>query len=207
MNRKSRINGWKLALSIILCGMLMLFITASAGDPVTFTLSGGSVAENAGAGVHVGDFQLTSADSNPVYSLAGGQGDNGSFNIDGASLYTAASFDYEDGSSYTVVVDVTADNEGVGQETFSVDVSNISPSASSFSITVDEDGSKSGTLPLSGDDTSVSFSVASDPGKGSVDVNGSTGGYIYTPMQMKTGMIVLHTGYPTGTHPIPQRSL
>ncbi len=185
MNSKKWVGS--LLLFVVLCAALAVGLTAYAGEPVTFSLSNNKVSEGSSSGTKVGDFQLTSPDTNPNYSLAGGQGDNGSFSVSGASLYTASAFDYESKSSYTVVVNVTADNEGIGQETFSISVSNVAPSASNASISVTEDGEASGTLPLSGDKTSVSFSIETQPTKGTVSLNSSSGAYTYTPNADENG--------------------
>ncbi len=179
-------SGWKVLISIILCTVLVLAITAYAGETVTFSLGSNAIDEGAVLGTKIGDFQLTSEDTNPIYSLAAGQEDNESFSISGSSLYSAAVFDYETQSSYTVVVNVTADNDGTGQETFTVNINDISPAASSTSISVAEDGSVSGTLPLSGDNTSVTFEKASDPLKGTVNITES-GTYTYAPKLNENG--------------------
>lgn len=173
--------GWKIILPIIICIALVLIGTAYAGDPVTFELTNAGLAENASPGTQIGDFQLTSANTNPSYSLPEGQGDNGCFTLEGVSLFSAASFDYESTSSLTVVVDVTADNGAAGQETFVIDIIDESPQAGNINLSVSEDGSKSGNLPLSGDNTSVSFSLQSGPSKGSVSINSGSGSFTYTP--------------------------
>jgi len=109
-------SGWKVLISIILCTVLVLAITAYAGETVTFSLGSNAIDEGAVLGTKIGDFQLTSEDTNPIYSLAAGQEDNESFSISGSSLYSAAEFDYETQSSYTVVVNVTADNDGTDRK-------------------------------------------------------------------------------------------
>jgi gliding motility-associated-like protein len=79
--------------------------------PTDIALSASSVAENAATGTIVGTLSATDVDAGDTftYTLVSGSGDtdNASFTIDGNTLKTAAVFDYETKSSYSVRVRVT----------------------------------------------------------------------------------------------------
>jgi CSLREA domain-containing protein len=96
--------------------------------PTDISLSPSSVAENQPAGTTVGTMSTTDPDSGDsfTYSLVSGDGDtdNGSFTIDGGSLKTAASFDYEATSSYSIRVQ-TSDGALTYEEAFTITVSDV----------------------------------------------------------------------------------
>jgi sulfatase modifying factor 1 len=79
--------------------------------PTDIALSGASVAENQPSGTAVGTFTTTDPDAGNTftYTLVSGEGsaDNASFTIDGSVLKTAASFNFEGKSSYSVRVKST----------------------------------------------------------------------------------------------------
>ena len=85
----------------------LIFNTA----PTDLALNTTSVAENAASATTVGTLSATDADAGDTftYSLVSGTGstDNASFSIVGSSLNTAAVFDFETKSSYSVRVRVT----------------------------------------------------------------------------------------------------
>src|SRR3954451_466833 len=85
---------------------LPISVTDSA--PTDIALSASSVAENQPVGTTVGAFSTTDPDAGDSfgYSLAGGTGstDNGSFQVSGNTLQTAAGFDFEAKSSYSIRV-------------------------------------------------------------------------------------------------------
>jgi gliding motility-associated-like protein len=85
----------------------LIFNTA----PTDLALNTTSVAENAASATTVGTLSATDADAGDTftYSLVSGTGDadNASFSIAGSSLNTAAVFDFETKSSYSVRVRVT----------------------------------------------------------------------------------------------------
>jgi len=84
--------------------------------PTDVALSNRSVAENQAVGTTVGMLSSTDADSGDThtYSLVPGDGDadNGSFQINGSTLKTNATFDFETKSSYSLRVRST---DGGGQ--------------------------------------------------------------------------------------------
>jgi hypothetical protein len=85
-----------------------------AQAPTGITLSGATVAENAGADVVVGTLAGTDPDSGdaPSFSLVAGAADNALFHIANGQLVTHASFDFEAQASYTVRVRAT-DSSGL----------------------------------------------------------------------------------------------
>jgi len=178
---------WKVILSALIFVVLVFGFAAIAGEPITFEINNTSLSENAASGSFIGEFQLTSEISNPVYTLSSGQGDNVAFSITGASLYSAATFDFEEKNSYYVVVDAAGDEDSSGRETFTINITDIMPVADDIGITIDEDSEASGILPLSGDTTNVVFSALQGPTKGDVDINTATGAYTYTPNADENG--------------------
>jgi len=97
--------------------------------PTGIGLSNGTVAENQPSGTLVGTFTATDPDSGDshTYTLVSGEGDadNASFIIDGNQLKTAAAFDFEAKSSYSIRVRST-DSGGLWTEkVFTVSVTNV----------------------------------------------------------------------------------
>jgi ELWxxDGT repeat protein len=149
--------------------------------PTNIILSASSIAENLSVGTAVGGFSTTDPDAGNTfsYSLVSGTGstDNGSFTIDGGTLKTAASFDYETKNNYSIRVRST-DQEGLWAETqvtitvtdgndvpTSVSLANVvsvllaSANTSSAirlaDVVVTDDGLGTNTFSLSGADASV----------------------------------------------------
>jgi hypothetical protein len=95
----------------------LTFTTDAA--PTDIGLTNTSIAENLPSGTPVGTFSSTDADAGDThtYTLVAGVGstDNASFTIFGAQLRTAASFDFETKSSYSIRVRTT-DNDGLSFE-------------------------------------------------------------------------------------------
>jgi VCBS repeat-containing protein len=85
-------------------------ITVTDGNdtPTDISLSASSIAENQPTGTTVGSFSTADPDvgNTFTYTLVSGDGgdDNASFTIDGDTLKTAASFDFEAESSYSIRV-------------------------------------------------------------------------------------------------------
>ena len=112
--------------------------------PTDITLSGSTIAENAGANAVVGALSTTDPDSGNTftYSLVTGAGDadNASFNISGNSLRATDSFNLETKSSYTIRVRST-DQGGLSTEKpFTITVTNLPPTLDFLSdLTIAED--------------------------------------------------------------------
>ncbi|ARN56914.1 cadherin domain-containing protein [Sedimentisphaera salicampi] len=76
--------------------------------PVNLAIDNSSIDENEPAGTLVGDFTVDDEDPNQTHSYSFVSGlDESSFAIEGTSLKTAESFNYEEKSSYTVKVECT----------------------------------------------------------------------------------------------------
>jgi hypothetical protein len=97
--------------------------------PTDIALSNSSVAENQPVNTVVGTFSTTDPDIGDAftYTLVSGTGDqdNTSFNVNGGSLRTSASFDYETKNSYSIRVRST-DQEGLWAERqFTISITNV----------------------------------------------------------------------------------
>ncbi len=119
--------------------------------PTGISLAGGSVTENSPGGTVAGTLAAVDPDYGDTFSfvLVAGEGDtdNTAFAIDGTSLLTTASFDYEAGASRTVRVRVT-DAEGesferallieVLNEIESLHVTGLTPTVDGFRVSFSE---------------------------------------------------------------------
>lgn len=106
------------------------------------------MAENASAGTAVGTLSSIDPDVGDsfTYSLISGVGDtdNALFTVDGITLKTAASFDYEAQSSYSVRVRSTDQGGLWTEKVFTIGVTNVNeaPTAGTVVKTVNEDGTR-----------------------------------------------------------------
>jgi hypothetical protein len=161
-------------------GFTRTFTIAINGVPTDVALSNASVAENSASGTPVGTFSTT--DPNPgdthTYSLVGGAGsaDNGSFAIVGNELRTAAVFDFEARSSYSVRVRTTDQGGLFFERPFTVTITNVNeaPTAEAGGpYTVADGGSVvlagSATDPDAGDTLAYVWDLDGD------DIYGETG--------------------------------
>lgn len=110
--------------------VLVITVLDVPGDPTDITLSELTGVENAVIGTVVGDFTTTNTDLTDVhtYSLVVGEGDddNASFTIASGQLLTAAVFDYETKSSYTIRVRSTDDDDGFWfEKVFTITVTDV----------------------------------------------------------------------------------
>jgi len=109
--------------------------------PTDITASASSVAENSGAGTTVGTLSTADADGGDThaYTLVSGAGstDNAAFTISGNTLKTAAAFDFEVKSSYSIRVRTTDSGAGAltFEKTLTIAVTNVNekPVLGSFS--------------------------------------------------------------------------
>jgi len=156
------------------------FIENSA--PSDLLLSSASTPENAISGAVVGTLSTTDPDAGNTftYTLVSGSGsaDNGSFTISGNSLRTAAMFDYETKSNYSVRIRTT-DQDGLWYEkAFTITVSNVNETPTDIVLsnsTVAENqpaGTTVGTLSTTDPDEGNTFTYTLVSGSGSAD-NGS----------------------------------
>ncbi len=127
------------------------------------TLSSNTVAENLAAGSAVGNFAVTNATANsPVYTLVSGTGatNNASFTIVGNQLRTAASFNFEAKSSYSIRVRMTSANGLDVQQIFTINVTNVNETPTNITISND---SVSKSAPIG---TQVGLLTGIDPDAG-----------------------------------------
>jgi len=104
-------------------------VTAVNTPPTDIAIASSTVAENQAVGTVVGNFSATDVDGGPTYTYAlvdnATYPDNTAFTIDGNQLKTAASFDYETKSSYSIRVEVSDGHGGTYLETLTINVSNV----------------------------------------------------------------------------------
>ncbi|MEZ6135173.1 MAG: cadherin domain-containing protein [Pirellulaceae bacterium] len=147
--------------------------------PSTVDLSNSVVDENQVIGTVVGALATTDPDVNDsfTYTLVAGDGDadNAQFQIIGNELKTAAEFDFESQSSYTIRVRTT-DLQGLFFETqLGIVVGNINESPSSLTLsqnTIDENlplGSVVGTFSTEDPDGDTEFEYSFIAGPGDLD--------------------------------------
>ena len=146
--------------------------------PTDIALSNSSVAENQPAGTAVGALSSTDPDvgNTFTYSLVAGTGgtDNGSFTISGSTLQTAAAFDFETKSSYSVRLRTTDQGGLWYEEPFTINVTNVNEAPtdialSSSSVAENQPsgslvGVLSGTDPDAGQSAALAFTLV--PGYG-----------------------------------------
>src|SRR5207249_3225761 len=120
--------------------------------PTDISLSPSSIPENQPSGMVVGAFSTTDQDTGDTvtYLLGGGTGatDNASFTITGNTLKTAASFDFEAKSSYSIRVRST-DAGGLSfEKVFTIGVTNVNeaPTAIALSNSSVAENQPSGTV-------------------------------------------------------------
>ncbi|WP_392545123.1 beta strand repeat-containing protein [Oryzobacter telluris] len=172
--------------------------------PQSLALTGTTVAENQASGTTVGTTSSVDPDAgdSATYSLPAGSADNARFSLTGSTLKTAAVFDYETTSSYTVLVRVVDGGGLARQETFTVTVldGNDAPTAvaDTYSGVVGNTRAVLGTtstgahttltgdLPTQndvdpeGDTLSAVAETRSTTGGGTVTIN-SDGSFVYSP--------------------------
>jgi alpha-L-fucosidase 2 len=153
--------------------------SSSNSAPTDMALSNATVAENQPSGTAVGTFTTTDPDSGDTftYSLVSGTGstDNGSFTITNDMLYTAASFNYEAKSSYSIRVRTTDQGSLYYEEAFTITVTNVNETPADVSLsnaTVAESqpsGTAVGSFTSTDPDSGDTFTYALVGGTGSTD--------------------------------------
>ena len=119
--------------------------------PTNISASASSVAENAASGTTVASLSATDADAGDTfkYTLVSGTGDtdNASFTITGNTVSTAAVFDFETKSSYSVRVRVTDAGGLTFEKVFTINVTDVNeaPTALALSNTSVLENAASGT--------------------------------------------------------------
>ncbi|EMI56388.1 cadherin domain-containing protein [Rhodopirellula sallentina] len=156
-------------------------VTVTAGNqaPTTITLDNASVAENAAVDTIVGVLGTTDADASDTftYTLVSGDGDtdNASFSIDGNNLVTAAAFDFETQSSYSVRIRSTDSGDAFVEQSFVISVTDINDVPVAVVLdnaTVSETatvGAVVGGLTTTDEDSGDSFTYSLVSGDGDTD--------------------------------------
>ncbi len=147
--------------------------------PTGIALAPATVAENAASGTTVGTLSATDADTGDTftYALVSGTGstDNASFTISGATLRTAAVFDFETKSSYSVRVRVTDAGGLTFERELTITATNVNEAPTALALsanTVAENaasGTTVGTLNATDIDANDTFTYTLVSGTGSTD--------------------------------------
>jgi hypothetical protein len=148
--------------------------------PTALTLSNSRVAENSATGTNIGAFNTTDPDTGDsfTYSLVSGSGDsdNASFTLEGATLNTAAIFDYETKSGYTIRVRTTDGGGLFFEQSFTISVTDVDETSTLGTLTV-----ASVTQPASGggsvtnNTTNVNYTAPNSSGSATFTYQASNG--------------------------------
>jgi VCBS repeat-containing protein len=165
---------------------VIVTINAMNDTPTDVVLSEIRVDENQPAGTIVGNFTTEDVDASDihVYRLVDGvtYPDNGFFTVEGNVLKTAAVFDFEAKSSYSIKVETDDQNGGAYEEVFVIAVGDVNdaPVLEDQSFVVDENtagGFSVGIVAASDEDAgdSLSYSITAGNETGVFAINSSTG--------------------------------
>jgi len=157
----------------------LITVTDAPDAPTAIALEPAAVPENAPAGTAVGTFATTDEDAGDsfTYDFVGGAGDadNTRFTIVGSQLRTAAPFDFEARSSYSIRVRST-DSDGLSTtRSFTISVSDVNDAPTDIALsgaTVAEDapvGTAVGSFTSTDQDAGDSFTYDFAPGAGDDD--------------------------------------
>ncbi len=156
--------------------------------PTDISLSAASIAENAGANAVIGMLSTSDVDGGEsfTYSLVSGPGDddNAAFNISGDALQANASFDFEAGAAYSVLIRSTDQGGLTFDKSFVIEVTDVNEIPTDITLssefisenagvdaevgtftTTDEDAGDSFTYALvsgAGDDDNGAFNISGD---------------------------------------------
>ena len=157
---------------------------SSLGRPTDIALSATGIAENAPGGAAIGTLTTTDVDAGDTftYTLVSGTGDtdNASFTIDGGTLQTTASFNFETKSSYSVRIR-SADQGGLSTEKqFTIAVTNVNeaPTVTSAAVvSVAENQTAVQTVTGSDPDagTTLTYSISGGADAARFSINSTTG--------------------------------
>ena len=147
--------------------------------PTNIQLSTTSIAENQASGTAVGIFSTTDPDAGNTftYSLVSGDAstDNASFTIDGASLKTAVSFDFETKSSYSIRVRSTDQGGLWFEKQFTITVTNVNEIPTNIQLSASSiaenqaSGTAVGVFSTTDPDAGNTFTYTLVSGTGSTD--------------------------------------
>lgn len=149
-----------------------------APPPYSVGLSSTSIAENLPSGSVVATISAGAGSTAPVtFRLAAGTGgdDNGSFSIVGNELRTAASFNFEHRSNYSVRVEGQDASGVLSTEVFSIWISDVNEPPTALTVSasligeMNDTGAVIGVLTTSDPDQNESFTYSLVPGVGADD--------------------------------------
>ncbi|PYI50308.1 S-layer homology domain-containing protein [Paenibacillus flagellatus] len=167
--------------------------------PTDITLSNGSIAENSPIGTTVGTLGGVSAYMNDTFafSLVSGDGDtdNASFTVNGSGqLLSAASFDFEAKSAYSVRVQAADSNGDPIQKSFAIAVTDVNEAPVAYDrltpvIAGFDSPAISELSAADADGDPLTFSIVGQPGKGVVTLSDADGGrtFSYIPNEGASG--------------------
>ncbi|MEY2613635.1 MAG: Bifunctional hemolysin/adenylate cyclase precursor, partial [Planctomycetota bacterium] len=154
-------------------------VTSVNSAPSDITLSSSLIAENSGVNAAVGSLSTIDANAGDTftYSLVVGTGDvdNAAFNINGSSLRSTSSLDFETKSSYTVRVRSTDQGGLFTEKAFVISVSDVNETPTdivlSSALIAENAGANGvvGTLSSTDPDVSNTFTYTLVVGTGDVD--------------------------------------
>ncbi len=147
--------------------------------PTDISLSASSIAENQPVGTAVGTLSTTDPDAGNTftYSLVSGAGstDNASFSISGGTLQTAAMFDYETKSSYSIRLRTTDQGGLWFEKAFTVTVTNVNETPTDIGLSASSVAENQpqvtpvGTFSTTDPDAGNTFTYTFAGGAGSTD--------------------------------------
>lgn len=173
---------------------VVINVTDANDTPATLTLSNANLPEGVAAGSLIGVFATTDEDANDshTFTLVSGTGstDNASFTVDGTTLKSAAQFDFETKSTYSIRMKVSDGKGGDLEKQFTINITDIneaSPNLAPTDIsltaaTVSENvavGTTIGTLSSTDPDANDTHTYSL--------VNGSTALFMIDGSLLKTG--------------------
>lgn len=163
--------------------------------PTALTLSNNTLAENLASNVAVGNFTTTDPDAGETfaYALANGTGstDNALFTLDGNTLRTATSFNYEAQSAYSIRVRTTDAAGLTHEQAFTINISNVNEAPTNLTLSHNHmmEGLASGTVvgtltALDGDaGDSLTFSLVDGIGSEGNSAFAMVGNQLHTAQQ------------------------
>ena len=154
-------------------------ITNVNETPTDIALSSSSIAENQPSGTAVGMLSTTDPDAGNTftYTLVSGTGstDNASFTLSGGTLQTAAIFNYEAKSSYSIRIRSTDQGGLLFEKAFTISVTNVNEAPTDIALSASSitenlaSGTTVGTLSTTDPDAGNTFNYSLVSGTGSTD--------------------------------------
>jgi hypothetical protein len=168
---------------------LTITITNVNETPTAISLSSNTIAENSATGTTIGTLSTTDPDAGDTFTYTlvdtSSYPDNGSFTISGSSLKSAAIFNYEAISSYSIKVRSTDAGGLTFDQVFAISITNVNESPTNISLTsssISENvptGTTIGTLSTTDPDSGDTFTYqlydsVTYPDNNSFSISGSS---------------------------------